>query len=253
MKNNLVTDMMTIARKDLKEVLTGQGGNRGRFLGGTTYLLLVLVIMGVFMPLQTGVQWFTDLLAPLVWTWFPVLLVISVVTDSFAGERERNTLETLLASCLSDKAILFGKISAAVVYGYTISLMSNLLAVATLNIAHPDAPVHFYSAQVGLALLLVPLLLCLLMASLGVLVSLHAPTARAAYQRLSLPMIGLFLIPVLVSNVAGEETVQRMLAFFQSADPVLLIVIALAAVLAVTAVLILIAVRRFQRAKLILE
>ena len=35
------------------------------------------------------------------WMWFSLLLVINVVADSFAGERERHTLETLLASRLS--------------------------------------------------------------------------------------------------------------------------------------------------------
>src|SRR6266542_3129096 len=34
--------------------------------------------------------------------------VIAIVADSFAGERERHTLETLLATRLSDGTILFG-------------------------------------------------------------------------------------------------------------------------------------------------
>src|SRR5665648_247246 len=117
----MINDIFTIVCKDLKEVLSSRGNARS----GAIYLLIVIGVMGVLMPIQSGRAWFTEPLIPLVWSWFPIFLVISVVTDSFAGERERNTLETLLASRLSDRAILFGKLSAAVLYGWGISIASN--------------------------------------------------------------------------------------------------------------------------------
>ena len=146
----MIKDIFTIVRKDLKEMFT----SRGNVKSGAMYLLIVIGVMGIFMPLQSGREWLTKPLIPLVWSWFPILLVISVVTNSFAGERERNTLETLLASRLSDKAILFGKITASVLYGWGIGLISNLVAVITVNITDPGTGFQFYDPMVLLLIVL---------------------------------------------------------------------------------------------------
>ena len=111
----MLLDMWTIIRKDIKEVFSARGTGRR---GGWMSILIFVGLLGILMPLQTGQQWLTNPVLPILWSWIPVFLVVSVVTDSFAGERERNTLETLLASRLSDRAILFGKIGAAVLYGW---------------------------------------------------------------------------------------------------------------------------------------
>ena len=56
------------------------------------------------------------------------------VADSFAGERERHTLETLLASRLPDRAILFGKVLAAVGYGWVLVMLMLVLSLVTVNL-----------------------------------------------------------------------------------------------------------------------
>ena len=63
-------------------------------------------------------------------------MITAVIADSFAGERERHTLETLLASRLSDHSILFGKIAASMAYGWLISLSCILAGAITVNIVN---------------------------------------------------------------------------------------------------------------------
>lgn len=245
----MINDIFTIVRKDLKEVLSSRGNTRS----GAVYLLIVIGIMGILMPIQSGRAWFTEPLLPLVWSWFPIFLVISVVTDSFAGERERNTLETLLASRLSDRAILFGKLSAAVLYGWGISIASNLVAVVAINVSDPQGGFQFYNLSLYLVLLVIPLLAGLLMSSIGVLVSLNAPTARAAYQKLSLAMLAIWLLPTILINFAGKSLNSQMSSFLQNINITQLGIGLGVVVLVADIILVYIATKRFKRARLILD
>lgn len=104
----MIADFMTVMWKERKEVLE-QGGARGR-MG----LVIIVGAFGVFLPLQMGRARVESPVALVYWAWVPLFLVISVVADSFAGERERHTLESLLAARLSDRTILFGKAGAAI-------------------------------------------------------------------------------------------------------------------------------------------
>ena len=58
----------------------------------------------------------------------PGLIVLGSVCDAFAGERERHTLETLLASRLSNESLLAGKIAVNVLYGWDLALSSSFCA-----------------------------------------------------------------------------------------------------------------------------
>ena len=122
----MFTDIYTIIRKEWKEIFLQKGGMRGGLLSQ----VIILALLGVFLPLQNGPEWLTSPAAALAWLWLPVMLTMNMVAEAFAGERERHTLETLLASRLSDRAILFGKMAASILYGF---------AIAVLTIAHDTA------------------------------------------------------------------------------------------------------------------
>ncbi len=191
----MITDLYTIIRKEWKEIFLQRGGG---MRGGLLSQLLILAVLGVLVPLQTGLEILTRPTLALVWLWLPVMLTMNMVAESFAGERERHTLETLLASRLSDRAILFGKMAASILYGFSIGLLAMLLAAVTVNIAFP-APgggINFYPPQTFIGLLIIMLLANALMAGLGVLVSLRAKTVRQAYQQLSVGLILLFVLPI---------------------------------------------------------
>ena len=245
----MLNDIVTIIQKDLKEILSARGNRKSSLI----YLGIVVALIGIFMPLQSGPLWLTEPILSLVWSWFPVFLMISLVTDSIAGERERNTLETLLASRLSDRAILLGKIAGAVIYGWSISVIGNLLAVVTINVRFSTGSFQFYPLSLFLVLLLLPLVVGILMSSLGVLVSLNAPTARAAYQKLSLVMLGLWFLPMIFMNIAPESMQIQVNQFSNSINIIQFAGFAIGLLILVNIVLIRIAMQKFQRTRLILD
>jgi ABC-2 type transport system permease protein len=136
----MIQDISTIMWKEARELFLQRSGLRG----GWTGLLILIVVFGILMPLQSGPEWLGAPTTVLLWAWVPFILVNSVVADSFAGERERQTLETLLASRLSDRAILIGKISSAIAYGWGITLIGLLVALITLNIAFSGGELLFF-------------------------------------------------------------------------------------------------------------
>jgi ABC-2 type transport system permease protein len=245
----MFNDILTIIQKDLREILSARGSRKSSLI----YLGIVVGLIGVFMPIQSGRLWLSEPIVPMVWSWFPVFLMISMVTDSIAGERERNTLETLLASRLSDRAILFGKIAGAVIYGWTISLVSNLLAVVTVNISDPTGGFQFYTLSLFLILLFLPLVIGILMSSLGVLVSLNAPTARSAYQKLSLVMLAFWFVPMFIINLAPESFKLQVNQFLSTINMIQLAAIGIVLLVVVNIGLIWLAMQRFQRTRLILD
>jgi ABC-2 type transport system permease protein len=92
-------DFLAVFRKEWKEILPG------RAAGGTRLRPLIMVgLMGILVPLQENPQRYFHPLSLIGLIWVPFVAVLAVAPDTFAGERERHTLETLLASRLSDQA-----------------------------------------------------------------------------------------------------------------------------------------------------
>src|SRR5512147_1623928 len=128
----MIADVLTVAGKELREIFTF-GDARGR----SKYSLLVLIlIFGIVIPLQNGRDWVESPINIMVWAWMPFLWVSGIVADLFAGERERHTLEALLATRLSDQAILFGKLLAAMAYGFLLTWIIMFASVITINISY---------------------------------------------------------------------------------------------------------------------
>jgi ABC-2 type transport system permease protein len=232
--------------KEWKEIL--RGGSRGK-----VGLLLFVGIFGFFLPLQMGRAWVDSPMALIYWAWVPLFLVTSVVADSFAGERERKTLETLLASRLSDRAILFGKVGAAVGYGVGITWLSLLLGLVTTNIAHGQGELVMYPLSVGLGIVGLSLLGAGLAASAGVLVSLRAATVRQAQQTLSITIMVLLFVPVFGIQALPLEWKLRLIEAFTAMDVNRVVVIVVVTLAVLTGLLLAAAMRRFQRAQLILQ
>ncbi len=187
------------------------------------------------------------------WAWVPLFLVTSVIADSFAGERERQTLETLLASRLSDHAILFGKVGAAVGYGVGITWLSLLLGLVTVNLAHGQGNLLLYRLPVGFGIAGLGLLGAGLVASAGVLVSLPAATVRQAQQTLSIAIVVLLFPPILGIQASPLEWQARLLELFTGMDTTHLIVLAVMVLALLSAGLLIAAMGRFRRARLILQ
>ena len=94
----MLTDISIVVWKEWKELLQFQSGKRSSLTG----LIIMVLIFGIFMPIQWGSIWL-ETAAPLSFSVIiPLLFVGTMIADSIAGERERHTLETLLASRLPD-------------------------------------------------------------------------------------------------------------------------------------------------------
>jgi ABC-2 type transport system permease protein len=94
-----------------------------------------------------------------------------------------------LASRLSDRAILFGKLGAAIAYGVGITWLSALVGLITVNVAHGQGHLLLYPASLGLGIVGLSLLGAGLSACAGVLISLRATSARQAQLTLSIAIM----------------------------------------------------------------
>jgi len=236
-----MSDILTMLWKESKDVLF-QGGWRSLIRP-----LIVVGIMGIYLPLQLGPQW-VDLtpLAILLLLWIPFFVIISFIGDVIAGERERHTLETLLASRMPDRAILLGKVGAIVLYAWGMSVLSLLLGLVLVDLFRTQGNWMFYPLDLFLDALVLSLLVGVLGASAGVLISLRVATVRQAQQILSVGTIvfvfgSVFVLRAVPANVFSSLTYSQFL----------LIVMAVIAVL--DAILLGLSLVSFQRSRLILS
>jgi ABC-2 type transport system permease protein len=244
----MIRDIRTIIWKEIKEIL----GQRGLFKGGKTGMFILLAVFGIVIPLQSGPQWIASPLVMIYWAWVPFLLVSGIVADSFAGERERHTLETLLASRLPDRAILAGKVATALIYGWGLTLACVLIGALAMTLVHGKGRIIFYAWPVAGGIAGFTFLVALLSSGLGVLVSLRAPTVRQAAQAFSVGFFLLF-IPLFILPFLPAAFKARMLAVVAKLDGAVVALVFALFLIVVDAVLLLIADARFRRNRLILD
>ncbi len=243
-----IRDIGTVVWKEVKELLF----QRGNLRGGWVSLLIVVAVFGILLPLQSGREWVESPIGLAMWAWVPFILVSSVITDSFAGERERHTLETLLASRLSDRAILFGKVGAAVAYGWGLTLANMALGLITVNVVYGYGKLLLYPAPIALGIIVLSFLVAALASELGVLISLRAATVRQAQQTFSIVNLFLF-IPLFLLPVLPQELQLRIARVLMQTDASGIALAVIAVLLIADAALLAAAMARFQRSKLILD
>jgi ABC-2 type transport system permease protein len=243
----MIRDIYTVAWKEWQEYVQQE---RTRAIGPWKGLLFV-ALGGAFLGWQLdpdfGRSWLTIVLT----TFMSIMFVTTVVPDSFAGERERHTLETLLASRLPDHAVLLGKVAAAVSYGWAISLAVLPVGILAANLIHGADGGPWIEPVVVLVAVVLSLLGGLLIAGIGVQISLYVPTARQAHQRLGWIILGLFMTPALVLPVLPAGALDLFADWVERIGPALFVAGALAVLVLADAVLLAVALWRFRRARLI--
>ena len=248
----MIADILTVMWKEKKGLLRSQGSRTKAVLG----FLIPMVMLGIYLPLQIGRALVEGPWSLLASVFIPMMLVGMMIPESFAGERERHTLETLLASRLTDRAILFGKVAVAVGYAWGITLILLLVSLVMVNVTHWDGQVLFYTPIMVLANVALSLLLADLVASLGVLISLRAATVQEAQQNLMtatlFPLVLLQMIPLLLLNLVpdGKTLLIKIVA---AATPAQIVIIVMAVLVVLDLALLGAAMIRFQRARLILN
>ncbi len=238
----MIGDIWAVMWKEWKELLQGDG--RGR-LG----LLAFLGVFGVFMPLQVGRDWAASPLVPVAAVWVSLFLVTTVVSDSFAGERERHTLETLLASRLPDRAILFGKVGTAVAYGWGLTVLGLLLSLVTTNVAYRAGRPLLFPAAIGLGAVVLSFLGAGLAAGAGVLISLRAASVRQAQQTMSFTLMALIFGIGFGGQALPDAWKVRLAQTLAGMDASLALLVSAGALVLLDFGLLAAAMHRFRRAR----
>lgn len=183
--------------------------------------LMIIAIMGIIIPWQFGQQWIS--LSPamiFIVTYIPFFLTTNYIGDAIAGERERHTLETLLASRISDQAILWGKISVTIAYVWGLTLIGLTIGLVTSNLLTGNGQWRFYGPlNIFLEMLVMSLLASLLSASSGVLISMRVSTVRQAQQTMAIGSLVLLIVIVLIlkaipAGILALLNTYQLLLFF---------------------------------------
>jgi ABC-2 type transport system permease protein len=214
-----------------------------------------MAMLGIYLPLQIGRALVEGPWSLLASVFIPMMMVGMMIPESFAGERERHTLGTLLASRLPDRAILFGKVAVAVGYAWGMTLMLLLVSLVMVNVVHWDGQVLLYTPIMALANVAFSLLLASLVAGLGVLISLRATTVQEAQQKLMaatlFPLVFLQMIPLLLLKVVPDGRA-RLKEIVAAANPVHITLIVVTVLVVLDLGLFVAALVRFKRARLIM-
>ena len=159
----MISDIGTVMWKERKGLLR-PGGSKSRMV---VSLLVPLLMIAVFLPIQIGRDWLTTGWPLIAAAIIPLVVVGITVPESFAGERERHTLETLLASRLSDRAVLFGKLGISIIFGWGATITVLVISMVVVNALAWTGRILFYQPILALAHVIVSLLMTVLVASLG--------------------------------------------------------------------------------------
>lgn len=215
-------------------------------------LAAFLAIAGGFIPWQLGRLWIDAPWVALIWAWMPMFLVTTVTADSVAGERERNTLETLLATRLSDRAILWGKWLAGVTWIWCAMALCLPIGLITVNLTVPGGP-HLPSPGQAAGLLAAAFAGAGLGAAVGVLVSMRAASVRHAQQVLAIGVLLLALVPVGALRLLPERWTMGVVSRLAYGSPTDLAWTLAAALLVLGLPILAVAQTRFRRGRIPLK
>jgi ABC-type Na+ efflux pump permease subunit len=165
--------------------------------GMLRFLVLYCCVLGYFVPSRLG----DPSAAAIVFAIMPLYVAGPLAIDSFAGERERKTLETLLCCPAGSGAIVAGKALFPILASLAVSWLSfAVFAGISLLRAAPLPGVAAAAFSLGLGF-------CLSSAATlaGLHVSLRARSTRGAMQWYSIVLlaasVGLPLLAVPLSNI----------------------------------------------------
>lgn len=190
----MIGDARIVMWKEWRGMFRQRGGRMRTFMT----LVVPLAFFALYCPWEAGARWLeggTSILASLA---LPLLMVMLLVSDSFAGERERHTLPTLLASRLSDRSILYGKVLFAVCMSWGLVWIILALGLLTVNLTHWEGQILLYTPRILFADLGLGLAAALCATGAGVLISLRAATVQEAQQTMGAVM---FLPPAILGPV----------------------------------------------------
>jgi ABC-type Na+ efflux pump permease subunit len=242
---------------DIRTVLWKEWRSLRRFPGGRWRLGLVVVMpiafFAFFGPATTGPDWVESPDAIFIAVVLPLVVGMMVTPDSFAGERERRTLATLLSGRLPDRAILAGKVLFGVAVSWAIALATMALAVGVVNVLNRGEGFLMLTPLLVVSSTVISLLVAVLTVAVGVMVSLRSGTVQQAQQLVA----AILLIPPMIAGPVVAVTLQNdpdaLKRFFEARSSVAMFLWAAMVLIAVDVLLGWLATRRFRRDRLVVN
>ena len=240
--------MRTVIWKEWRSLIHGQSRRQ------LIVMVAMLAFWAVWLPVQTGADWMTDgVISILISVLLPALVVAVTVPPAFAGERERKTLATLLATRLPDEAILFGKLVVPVVVGCLAMVAVLLVGLVAANAASWEGTPRFYDPVVIIPDLVIGFLVAIMSGAVGVAISLRARRVQDAQQTISmmlmLPAMGLGFVFFILAEMTGG--IDQVAVGLDGVSGWLVALVFIGILVVIDVVLMGIAQRRFRRSRLI--
>jgi ABC-2 type transport system permease protein len=194
----------------VKKELWESFGDRTARRGGIVQAAVLVIGLGFVGPNTKVSTWPSDdPLSVLLFAFIPGVAAASMAADAFAGERERRTLETLLATPVDESVLLLGKALASIVFGTAVGALGLVLAVVTVRglTGSPFFPtaheiVGAIGATVGSSAI---------MAAAAIVVSMLVPVARATQQIISVGSMIVYALLAVLWAVLGLEVTWKNL------------------------------------------
>ncbi|MCE5272656.1 ABC transporter permease subunit [bacterium] len=215
--------------------------------------LLTPVLLAVITACAGKAEWLHPVMVLIFALFIPAFYTSAVVADSFAGERERKTLEALLATRLGDSAILFGKLGAMTLWAWAAAALFFAVGLLAVNVVARGMGVLFFGVPALVAAFAVAPLTALAAASLGMHYSLRASTVRQAQTWLGFTVMGLLMVPGIALRMIPAGLRNTIIGFVTGIDPLALVISTALFLLAESLVTVHAARARFRRARLILD
>lgn len=184
----ILDEINVVLWKEWHELFLKRGRPRFSLWSGLTLVfafgaaLPVLAVLGVRSELRGTAA---DLALQLVLVGIVVVALaagVGLIVDAVAGERERHTLETLLATPLSDDALLLGKVLAIGIYAWVLGMLEGVVGMITVLLAFGARRVDLPSGA-GMALIgVVSMLAAIGLLLLGVIIGLRSNSVKQGQQ-----------------------------------------------------------------------
>ncbi|MHB1461407.1 MAG: ABC transporter permease subunit [Armatimonadota bacterium] len=209
----MVRDILTVIQKEMWEYWQMRGSKapwRGH--------LFAIILFSIW-PAMSGAVLMGSPWCALMWAWIVTIMTTPYVADSFAGERERHTMDTLLSSRLSDGAIVVGKLLSASLCSWMTGMASLPIAVLLANLLSPNHSVHLHPT-VWFTAPILALSMAFMVAGYTSIVVVKAVTVKQATQTASYGTIFIIIIPLLAMRFLPQHTVQQFMASLGKLHPV---------------------------------
>lgn len=173
----ILKEVIEIVKKEFKELLSNK---EFQF-----YYLILIVVAGVIIPISTNNNNLENwLVTGFVFQVMAAIIPSNLTADSFAGEKERKTLETLLTLPITTTTIFLGKAFFVELISFLILFFSFLLNIVTINVINflnlGEFSLIIYSGLGIYTILVNGIAISSFIAFLGILISLWVKSVRGA-------------------------------------------------------------------------